>query len=137
MAEKTAKPGVYVEAVGRRKTAIARVRITPSTKTSMVVNEKSFEDYFPVKEQRVVPQETLKEAQVTQPFSISVLVRGGGLSAQAGAIRHGIARALVKYNQELRKVVKAAGLLTRDPRMKERRKFGLRKARRAPQWSKR
>lgn len=127
----------YIEAVGRRKTAIARVRITPAGKTTYTVNEQKLEDYFPVEELRGVIQNPLKTLKETGSFAVEARVRGGGVAAQAGAILHGIARALVKRDETLRRAVKQEGWLTRDARVKERKKFGLRKARRAPQWSKR
>ena len=125
----------YIEAVGRRKTATARVRITPGKSEEFVVNDKQLTDYFHVNDSIDAAREALKDAGGT--FAVSVHVMGGGLKAQAEAIRHGIARALVKYDGEKRVQLKQAGFLKRDPRMKERKKFGLRSARRAPQWSKR
>lgn len=130
-AEKT----TYIETVGRRKTASARVRITAGKQENIVVNDKPLADYFPTFEVQKTAREAL--ANAPEKFTVSALIRGGGLKAQAEALRHGIARALVKYNEELRKELKQQGFLKRDPRMKERKKFGLRKARRAPQWSKR
>lgn len=125
----------YIEAVGRRKTATARVRITPAQKTTYSVNEKKVDEYFPTAQLQKIVKDAL--ATVGGSFKVSAKVMGGGVPAQAEAIRHGIARALVKNDQEHRKDLKAAGFLKRDPRMKERKKFGLRSARRAPQWSKR
>lgn len=126
----------YIEAVGRRKTATARVRITPAQKTTYVVNEKKVDEYFPTNELQKVIKDALSVVEGAS-FKVSAKVMGGGVPAQAEAIRHGIARALVKDDQNRRKELKAAGYLKRDPRMKERKKFGLRSARRAPQWSKR
>ena len=123
----------YIEAVGRRKTATARVRITPASKTTVVVNERKVDEYFPTAQL----QKTVRDALEGVTFSVSAKVMGGGVPAQAEAIRHGIARALVKDDETRRKELKAAGYLKRDPRMKERKKFGLRSARRSPQWSKR
>jgi len=125
----------YIEAVGRRKTASARVRITPAKSESVVVNEKALVDYFPT----AAVQNTAREAltYVKDKFSVTAKIGGGGLKAQAEALRHGIARALVEYEADLRKPLKHEGFLKRDPRMKERKKFGLKSARRAPQWSKR
>jgi len=125
----------YTEAVGRRKTASARVRITPAKQEKVVVNEKSLVDYFP----GTVLAETARAAlkDVGEKFSVTAVVKGGGISAQAEAVRHGIARALTETDAALRKPLKARGFLKRDPRAKERKKFGLRKARRSPQWSKR
>ncbi len=125
----------YIEAVGRRKTAVARVRITPHAKTSFVVNEKDLHEYFPVSEMQDIVKQPLSE--IKGKFSISIKVNGGGMHSQSEAARHGIARALVKSDAELRKDLKKEGYLKRDPRAKERRKFGLKKARKAPQWSKR
>lgn len=133
MAEKTTDR--YIETVGRRKTAVARVRITPATKTTFVINEKDLEGYFPIKEMQTIVTQPL--ALVTDKFKVSVKVVGGGAHSQSEAVRHGIARAIVENEAQLRKTVKAAGYLKRDPRAKERRKFGLKKARKAPQWSKR
>ena len=127
----------YIGTVGRRKTAIARVRITKSSTQSYVINGKDLKEYFPVREHQIIVESAFKKAGITQKFSVSVLVRGGGTPSQAEAIRLGIARALIIHDIELRKVLKAEGYLKRDPRVKERKKFGLRKARRAPQWSKR
>ncbi len=125
----------YIETVGRRKTSVARVRITPSTKTSIVVNEKDLEKYFPIKEMQTIAMEPFTE--VEGKFKVTAHINGGGIHSQAEALRHGIARALVNNKEELRKSLKKAGYLKRDPRAKERRKFGLKKARKAPQWSKR
>lgn len=127
----------YIEAVGRRKTSVARVRIFPSSKMSFVVNEKTLEEYFPTKEMCLLAEQAFKEASVKDKFKVSVKVSGGGIHSQAEAVRHGIARALVKFQADLRKDLKKAGCLKRDQRGKERRKFGLKKARKAPQWSKR
>lgn len=127
----------YIETVGRRKTAVARVRITPSAKSSIVVNEKDVDAYFPTDELRKVAIDAIVTTKLPQKFKITALIKGGGISGQADALRHGISRALVVYSEELRKKLKKAGFLKRDPRAKERRKFGLKKARKAPQWSKR
>ncbi|MFA6446348.1 MAG: 30S ribosomal protein S9 [Candidatus Paceibacterota bacterium] len=132
--EKTAQ---YIEAVGRRKTAIARVRITPNAKASLSVNEKEVSIYFPVKEQQMIISDAFVKSGIAQKFKTTIMVNGGGINSQAEAIRLGIARALIVYDKELRGVLKKAGYLKRDPRAKERRKFGLKKARKAPQWSKR
>ncbi|MBX4199992.1 30S ribosomal protein S9 [Candidatus Parcubacteria bacterium] len=127
----------YIEATGRRKTSIARVRITPASKLHISINEKDFDTYFPTPELRRSVTSAFDTAELTQKFSVTVKAEGGGISSQAGAVRHGIARALVEYDSELRRKLKVKGLLKRDPRAKERRKFGLKKARKAPQWSKR
>lgn len=128
----------YIETIGRRKTAVARVRIVPGAlKMSVEANDKDIESYFRTPEQRRVAMEALTRGKLTGKFKITAKVRGGGLSAQAEALRHGIARALILHDAELRKKLKKAGFLKRDPRAKERRKFGLKKARKSPQWSKR
>lgn len=127
----------YTEGIGRRKTAQARVRITPADKVSIVVNDKPAEEYFSTKEHVAIIQEPFANEDVTEDFAVTVKVTGGGQHAQAEAARHGVARALVKRSEKLRTPLKAEGLLTRDPRAKERKKPGLRKARKAPQWSKR
>lgn len=126
----------YTEAVGRRKTSVARVRITPSSKRSYKINDRDLASYFPTEELRKTVEDGANAVGAGH-FSISAVVKGGGIHSQAEALRHGIARAIVKQKAELRPAVKKAGLLVRDPRMKERRKFGLKKARKAPQWSKR
>ena len=125
----------YIEAVGRRKTSVARVRITPASKTELVINEKPFEVYFPTNDLRSSILAVF--ADYPEKFSITAKLSGGGVSSQADALRHGIARAIVKSDEEMRTKLKVKGFLKRDPRAKERRKFGLKKARKAPQWSKR
>jgi len=121
---------------GRRKNAIARVRLVPGDGT-ITINNRSFEDYFPNKTRRLVVMQPLELTGLTGRFDVICLAEGGGISGQAGAVRLGIARALVKSNPELRSQLRRAGFMTRDPRMKERRKYGLHKARKAPQYSKR
>jgi len=135
--KKTAKGKAdkYIEAVGRRKTSIARVRIIPGSKTSLLINGKEFDKYFPTEALRKTILSVFDE--VGREFSLTAKIAGGGISSQAEALRHGIARALVLYEPELRSKLKSKGVLKRDPRAKERRKFGLKKARKAPQWSKR
>jgi small subunit ribosomal protein S9 len=125
----------YIETVGRRKTASARVRITPSKATTFTINNRTAEDYFPL----AVMHEALNAPfkTVGGAFTVTALVKGGGLKAQAEAIRHGISRALIELDIAFRKDLKVKGFLKRDPRAKERKKFGLVAARRAPQWSKR
>ncbi|MCX6780817.1 MAG: 30S ribosomal protein S9 [Candidatus Magasanikbacteria bacterium] len=123
-------------AVGRRKEATARVRLSSTDKT-FVVNGKSIETYFPYKLHQALIMAPLKLTGLEGTFGVSIKVEGGGVTGQAEAVRHGIARALVELNPELRAALKAVGYLRRDPRTKERKKPGLRKARRAPQWSKR
>lgn len=131
-----AKTERYTESVGRRKTSTARARITPAAKQEVVINGQPVQEYFRTDSQRARALAPLAiEGAAT--YRVSVVVRGGGLSSQSEAVRHGIARALASTSHELRKPLKDAGTLTRDQRMKERRKFGLKKARRAPQWSKR
>lgn len=128
----------YIETVGRRKTSVARVRITPASKMSYDINGKTVEQYFPTKELQLTATESFGASKLSETkFKITVVAKGGGISGQAEAIRHGIARALIEYDKELRGKLKKAGLLKRDPRAKERRKFGLKKARKSPQWSKR
>jgi small subunit ribosomal protein S9 len=125
----------YLQAVGRRKTAVARVRITPAAKTSLTVNDQEFEKYFPTQELRRTIMNVF--ADVPQNFIVTAKLIGGGIAGQAEALRHGIARALLEYDINLRGKLKIKGFLKRDPRAKERRKFGLKKARKSPQWSKR
>jgi len=126
----------YTEAVGRRKTAIARVRLTSASKNTFKINERDLASYFPTEELRKIVEEAINKVKAGS-FSISAHIKGGGIHSQAEALRHGIARVLVKYDEALRAKLKSAGFLKRDPRAKERRKFGLKKARKAPQWSKR
>jgi small subunit ribosomal protein S9 len=125
----------YIEAVGRRKTSIARVRITPADKFSMNINGKEFEKYFALPEYRETILSVFKG--VEGKFRVTAKLVGGGVSSQTEALRHGIARALVEKEPEWRTKLKVQGFLKRDPRAKERRKFGLKKARKSPQWSKR
>ena len=128
----------YIEAIGRRKTATARVRITAGSKQSLVVNDRDLETYFKTDEQRRVAADALNKSKTATKWKMTAKVSGGGLNAQAEAVRHGIARALVSHDAELRKKLKKAGFLKRDPRAKERRKFGKKgKARKSPKWSKR
>jgi small subunit ribosomal protein S9 len=134
MPEEKAK---YIETVGRRKTAIARVRITPAAKSSCVVNGADVDSYFKTDELRLIAIEAISTTKLPVKFKITANIKGGGSNGQAEALRHGVARALILYDLELRKKLKSAGFLKRDPRAKERRKFGLKKARKAPQWSKR
>lgn len=127
----------YIETIGRRKTAVARVRLTPSAKSSCTVNEKDVEAYFPTAELRRVAVEAFTSAKLPEKFRVTAKITGGGTTGQAEALRHALARALIVHDTELRKKLKKAGFLKRDPRAKERRKFGLKKARKSPQWSKR
>ena len=134
---KVIKIDKYSEAVGRRKTAVARVRVwTGDNKKEITVNSKDFTSYFPGAELQDVFLEPLAKSE-TKSYKISIKVFGGGLRAQAFAARHGLSRALILMYPESKTILKAFGFLTRDPRMKERKKPGLKGARRAPQWSKR
>ncbi len=122
-------------AVGRRKKAIARVRLVPGS-GNVVINKRELDNYFGLETLKMTVRQPLVLTKTTG-FDVLVSVNGGGLTGQSGAIRHGISRALIKANPELRPELKKAGFLTRDPRMKERKKYGLKAARRAPQFSKR
>lgn len=124
------------QTTGRRKQAVARVRIQDGSGT-ITANGRSFDDYFPSSVHRQLITEPLRVADREEAFDIDVTLHGGGLSGQAGAFRLGIARALIELDPEIRGAVKAEGLLTRDPRKKESKKYGLKKARKAPQYSKR
>ncbi len=126
----------YIETVGRRKTAVARVRITPASKTTVTVGEKGLEEYFPTKEMVMLVMQPFAELS-TLKFKVTAKIVGGGIHSQAEALKHGITRGIVEFDENFRKTLKKAGYLKRDPRAKERRKFGLKKARKAPQWSKR
>ncbi|HIS93854.1 MAG TPA: 30S ribosomal protein S9 [Candidatus Alectryocaccomicrobium excrementavium] len=127
---------VCFHAVGRRKKAIARVRLIPG-EGNIVINKRSIDEYFGLETLKTVVRQPLTLTDTLAKFDVVVNVAGGGYTGQAGAIRHGIARALVKADEELKDSIKKAGFLTRDPRMKERKKYGLKAARRAPQFSKR
>lgn len=135
--KKKKKPSEYYEAVGRRKTATARVRLFTKGKKKFLVNGESYQDYFPTLELKKLATASIRKMNCEGKFRITALAKGGGLHGQAEAIRHGTARALVKLNPSFKKRLRRAGYLTRDPRMKERKKPGLRGARRAPQWQKR
>ncbi len=126
----------YYEAVGRRKRAVARVRLYPGD-GQMVINDKSLEEYFGRPQDWLDVQAPLKLTDNTDQFNVSVLVKGGGITGQAQAIRHGVARALLVFEPEMRPSLRRAGYLTRDPREKERKKPGLKRARKAPQYTKR
>jgi len=121
---------------GRRKKSIARVYLTPGS-GKITVNKRDIEDYFGLETLKVVVRQPLTATETLGKYDANVTVKGGGFTGQAGAIRHGIARALLKVDGEFRPTLKKAGYLTRDPRMKERKKYGLKAARRAPQFSKR
>ena len=127
---------VDYSAVGRRKKAIARVRLVPG-EGKIVINKRDIDNYFGLETLKMTVRQPLALTETAGRFDVLVNVRGGGLAGQAGAIRHGISRALVVLNPEFRPALKAAGFMTRDPRMKERKKYGLKAARRAPQFSKR
>jgi small subunit ribosomal protein S9 len=133
----------YIEAVGRRKTSTARVRISKSAKAHFVVNGLDAKEYFKTEDQRrlildpMVKGLPTTEGKAEAKWSVEVHVSGGGIHSQAEAVRHGLSRALVESDINLRGGLKTLGFLKRDPRAKERRKFGLKKARKAPQWSKR
>lgn len=127
----------YIEAVGRRKTAIARVRITPAAKGSFMVNDKDVKDYFSTNDLQVIAQEAMSKSEIGEKFSVTVKVVGGGIHAQAEAIRHGLSRTLVERDEQVKNALKKLGFLKRDSRQVERKKFGLKKARKAPTWSKR
>lgn len=121
---------------GRRKSSVARVRLVPGN-GSIIINNRDVENYIPFEALREVIKQPLAVTETLGNYNVLVNVHGGGYTGQAGAIRHGIARALLQADPEYRKSLKRAGLLTRDPRMKERKKYGLKGARRAPQFSKR
>jgi len=121
---------------GRRKCSVAKVRVKPGN-GRLIVNGQDAEDYFDREVLRVIVRRPLEITNTADRYDAIADVKGGGLSGQAGAVRHGLARALVEVDKDLRPVLKRAGFLTRDPRMKERRKYGLKKARKAPQFSKR
>lgn len=139
MAEKpsTKNKDKYVYAVGKRKRAIAQIRLFEKGKGEITINQKSAKEYLPDFELQEMILAPLKLVDLDKKTDISILVKGGGKKGQAEAIRHGIARALDKLNNELRKTLKVAGYLKRDARIKERKKPGLKRARRAPQWAKR
>ena len=126
----------YFYGTGRRKKSVARVRVYPGT-GKVTINDRDIDDYFGLETLKLIVRQPLNLTGTADKFDIVCRVAGGGVTGQAGAIRHGIARALLQYDAELRAELKKAGLLTRDPRMKERKKYGLKAARRAPQFSKR
>ena len=135
-AKTTAKKKLQYWGTGRRKKAIARVRLVPGNGT-ININKRSIDDYFGLDTLKLIVRQPLELTSTADKYDVFVNVKGGGLTGQAGAIRHGIARALVLADANLTGELKKAGYLTRDPRMKERKKYGLKKARRAPQFSKR
>ena len=132
-----ANKNVEFAATGRRKNSIARVRLTPNGKGQFIINKLPIEEYFNLGVYRLVANQPFEVTETLGKYDVVVNVHGGGLSGQAGAIRHGIARALVKADESLKAEIKKAGFLTRDARVKERKKYGLKKARKAPQFSKR
>lgn len=127
----------YYQATGRRKTSVARIRLFTQGDKTIMINGKSYKEYFPDLNLQQIVSTALDRMKASDKFMVSAIVKGGGIHAQAEAVRHGISRALVKFNPDFHKRLRRAGYLTRDPRMRERKKFGLKRARRAPQWSKR
>ncbi len=127
----------FIPAIGRRKTSTAQVRLTPASKMSVTINDRDIKDYFPTAELFKTAMGALHLAQDVAEYGVTVKVVGGGIHSQAEAVRHGIARALVKIDENFKTDLKKAGFLKRDARAKERRKFGLKKARKSSQWSKR
>ena len=127
----------YFYGTGRRKSSVARVRVYENGNGSIIINGRDINDYFGLDTLKLIVNQPLVTTNMVGKVDVVVTVAGGGVSGQAGAIRHGISRALLTLNPELRPTLKAAGFLTRDPRMKERKKYGLKAARRAPQFSKR
>ena len=136
-AKKVVKKKVQYWGTGRRKKAIARVRLIPGGEGNIVINKRTIDQYFGLETLKFIVRQPLVLTSTLDKYDVAVNVRGGGTTGQAGAIRHGIARALCLVDETLRPSLKAAGFLTRDPRMKERKKYGLHKARKAPQFSKR
>ena len=137
MAKTTLKKKLQFWGTGRRKKAIARVRLIPGGNGTIVINDRAFEDYFPQGTLQYIVKQPITLLEVESKYDVIVNVIGGGYTGQAGALRLGVARALLEAEENSRSALKAAGFLTRDPRAKERKKYGLKKARRAPQFSKR
>ncbi|MBQ6806412.1 MAG: 30S ribosomal protein S9 [Lachnospiraceae bacterium] len=133
---KSAKTAAKYYGTGRRKKSIARVYLVPG-KGEITINKRSIDDYFGLETLKVIVRQPLTATETVDKFDVIVTVKGGGYTGQAGAVRHGIARALLQADPDYRPTLKKAGYLTRDPRMKERKKYGLKAARRAPQFSKR
>lgn len=127
----------FWQAIGRRKTSIAQLKIYQGKDPLFLVNGKELKDYFPLFELQKIAKSPLELLKLENKFRIEVEVRGGGMNSQAEAIRHALSRGLVSFNPDFRKKLKKVGFLKRDPRAKERKKFGLKRARRAPQWQKR
>ena len=126
----------YFYGTGRRKKSIARVRVYPGT-GKIIINDRDIDNYFGLETLKLIVRQPLALTETTEKFDVICKVQGGGVTGQAGAIRHGLSRALLQHDENLRPLLKKAGFLTRDPRMKERKKYGLKGARRAPQFSKR
>ena len=135
MAKKATKAAKFY-GTGRRKSSVARVYLVPG-KGAITINKRDIDDYFGLETLKVIVRQPLVATETVEKYDAIVTVKGGGFTGQAGAIRHGVARALLTVDADFRPVLKKAGFLTRDPRMKERKKYGLKKARRAPQFSKR
>ncbi len=135
--ELAAKPDKYFEATGRRKTAVARVRLFTRGEKQFLVNNKPYQEYFTMVQDQQTVTASMRKMKALDKFKVTVIVSGGGRSAQAEAVRHGTARVLVDFNNNFKKRLRKVGYLTRDPRMRERKKFGLKRARKAPQWAKR
>ena len=136
MAKKTVSEKIMFYGTGRRKNAIARVRLVEG-KGNITINKRELDNYFGIETLKVIVKQPLTVTNTVDKYDVICTVTGGGFTGQAGAIRHGIARALLLANEEYRPTLKSNGFLTRDPRMKERKKYGLKKARKAPQFSKR
>ena len=137
MAKVSVKKKLQYWGTGRRKSAVARVRLIPGGNGAITINGRSIDEYCDLDTLKLIIRQPLVLTETESKYDVFVNVNGGGFTGQAGAIRHGTARALIVAEPELRAALKAAGYLTRDPRMKERKKYGLKKARRAPQFSKR
>ena len=135
MAKKAAQAAKFY-GTGRRKSSVARVYLVPG-KGTITINKRDIDEYFGLETLKVIVRQPLAATETADKYDVIVTVKGGGFTGQAGAVRHGIARALLTVDADFRPVLKKAGYLTRDPRMKERKKYGLKKARRAPQFSKR
>ena len=136
-AEEKDKSIHYFEAIGRRKTAVARVRLFTQGEKEILVNDRPYKEYFPTIELQKIAVSSLETMNCLDKFKVLSRMKGGGVMAQAEALKHGLARALTLFNPTFRKRLKKAGYLTRDSRIRERKKFGLKRARRAPQWQKR
>jgi small subunit ribosomal protein S9 len=136
MAKAKAAKAVKYYGTGRRKSSIARVYLVPG-KGNITINKRDIDEYFGLETLKVIVRQPLVATETVDKYDAVITVKGGGFTGQAGAVRHGIARALLTVDADFRPVLKKAGYLTRDPRMKERKKYGLKKARRAPQFSKR